>query len=627
MLLKSIIPFEPVSSTEIPDGEEWIAQIKWDGVRVVTYFDGNSVQLFNRKLNERTAHYPEITSINNYFKGNSVILDGEVIALDINGNPSFHEVMRRDGLRKLDRVNLVRQEVPIFYMIFDILYFNGNWINQRPLHERISILNQCISPTEHIQLVPSIDNPNSLWNVAREHHLEGIVCKNISSPYVINGKDTSWQKIKNYQDIIAVIGGVTYRADTVNSVLLGAYDSVGKLWYIGHCGTGKMTNEDWKMLTNTIDPLKIMNKPFINEPERIKGVQWIQPKLTVKVQFIEWPEGKTLRQPSIQAFTEVPAWECILPMVEQQPQPSIVKKKKKKKTHTDLNELEITHPDKPLWDTPLIQKKEYMKFLYEIFPYISPFLKDRLLTVIRYPHGMFGEPFYQKNAPDYAPEFIQTVESEGIRYIICNNLQTFLWLGNQLAFEFHLPFQTINSKGSPSEIVFDLDPPSKGAFPLAIKAALIIKEVLDSLHLISFVKTSGNKGLQIYLPLPERTYSFDETRLFTAFIAEYLITKDPDSFTVERMKKKRGQRLYVDYVQHAAGKTIIAPYSPRGNPKATVATPLHWDEVREGLTMENFQITTILDRIKKKGNPFESFFDVKKEQNFDPVLDFLKARK
>ena len=143
---------------------------------------------------------------------------------------------------------------------------------------------------------------------------------------------------------------------------------------------------------------------------------------------------------------------------------------------------------------------------------------------------------------------------------------------------------------------------------MAIKAALIIKEVLDSLHLISFVKTSGNKGLQIYIPLPEEVYTFDDTRLFTSFIAEFLVTKEPDHFTIERMKKNRGDRLYVDYVQHAEGKTIIAPYSPRGNPKATVATPLFWEEVKEGLKMEKFQIPTLMERLKQTGGPFCRLF-------------------
>ena len=349
----------------------------------------------------------------------------------------------------------------------------------------------------------------------------------------------------------------------------------------------------------------------------MKGVQWIRPEITVKVQFIEWPEGRTLRQPSLHAITNIPASECLLPKNESDHQPI------QKNSKTNQDEWEITHPDKPLWEQPPVNKQEYLNFLQNIYPYIAPFLKDRLLTVIRFPHGIFGEPFYQKNCPDYAPSFVHSRMSEGIDYIVCNNEETFLWLGNQLAFEFHIPFNTINNT-APSEIVFDLDPPSKSDFSLAIKAALMIKEVLDRLNLISFVKTSGSKGLQIYIPLPENRYSFDDTRMFTSFIADYLVTKAPDSFTIERMKKKRNGRLYVDYVQHAKGKTIIAPYSPRGTNAATVATPLYWNEVEEGITMEMFQIPSLIQRLKTNGDPFADFFKAKSEQNFDPVLRFLK---
>jgi bifunctional non-homologous end joining protein LigD len=236
---------------------------------------------------------------------------------------------------------------------------------------------------------------------------------------------------------------------------------------------------------------------------------------------------------------------------------------------------------------------------------------------------MFGEPFYQKNCPEYAPEFVHTHHDDAIDYIVCNNLKTLIWLGNQLAIEYHIPFQTISSKG-PSEIVFDLDPPSKEDFHLAIKAAIMIKEVLDQLNMIGFIKTSGNKGLQIYIPLQENVFSFDDTRLFTSFIADYLISKDPDSFTIERMKKKRGGRLYVDYVQHGEGKTIIAPYSMRGNEHAGVATPLYWEEVHQKLDPKTFTMANALKRIQKQGDPFKNYFQTKAIQPFAPVLKILK---
>lgn len=287
--------------------------------------------------------------------------------------------------------------------------------------------------------------------------------------------------------------------------------------------------------------------------------------------------------------------------------------------------LTLTSLNKPLWPKKKINKAHYLSYLQEISPYFLPFLRNRLLTTIRYPHGMDGEFFYQKNCPDYAPEFIKTKESNEIEYIVCSDLATLIWLGNQLAFEFHIPFQTIHSQG-PSEIVFDLDPPSRQEFLLAVEAALLIKEVLDQLKLVGYVKTSGNKGLQIYIPIPENQYSYEETRRFTQFIAHYLVNKEPKWFTVERYKVKRGKKLYVDYVQHAEGKTIIAPYSPRGNEDALVATPLYWKEVKQTLSPEHFPLESIVQRVKSIDCPFRDFFLQKNKQPFQPVLAWLKEQ-
>lgn len=288
-------------------------------------------------------------------------------------------------------------------------------------------------------------------------------------------------------------------------------------------------------------------------------------------------------------------------------------------------DVAITSLDKPLWPAKGINKLNYLQYLRDISSYMLPFLKERELTVIRYPHGMEGESFFQKNCPDYAPEFVRTHEREDINYIVCSDLATMMWLGNQLAFEFHVAFNTIHSD-IPTDIVFDLDPPSRDEFHLAAEAALMIKEILTKLKLTSFVKTSGNKGLQVYIPLPEDTYRYEETRRFTKFLADYLIEEEPNWFTIERLKKNRGGKLYVDYLQHAEGKTIIAPYSVRGNKEALVATPLEWGEVTRDLRPEQFPIEVIVNRVKQNGCPFAGIPEAKQNQPFDPVLGWLSEK-
>lgn len=286
------------------------------------------------------------------------------------------------------------------------------------------------------------------------------------------------------------------------------------------------------------------------------------------------------------------------------------------------NELVMTSLNKTIYDHPYISKANYLSYLAQISPFMIPFLENKLLTTIRYPHGVPGESFFQKNSPDYAPSFIKTQEQEGNKYIICNDVSTLLWLGNQLAIEFHIPFQTIESTG-PTEIVFDLDPPNKEAFPLAIKAAMEMRPIFESFQLKSYPKVSGSKGIQIHIPIKENSLTYDETRIFTSFIANYLIEKSPDDFTIERFKKKRGTRLYIDYVQHAKGKTIICPYSARGREGATVATPLYWDEVNDDLKIDTFTIPFVLDRLASTICPMNDYF---KQENLTLLQVIAKLK-
>ena len=302
MLLNPVTPMEPKSSDRIPEGEEWIAQIKWDGVRVLTYYDGNEIRLFNRKANERTFHYPELQKIEDYCRASSVILDGEIIALGSDDKPSFHEVMRRDSIRRSENVKQVSKIVPVTYMIFDLLYYGEQWVNDLPLSERMELLANIVRPQPNIQLASSHHDGQVLFKTIKEHGLEGIVMKRKDSRYFIGERKDVWLKVKNYQDLIAIVAGFTLNSGIVNALLLGLYDADGHLWYIGHAGTGRLTKQEWQDLTPLLHSLTSEEQPFVNRPERHRDAYWVKPQLTVKVQYIEWTEGRSLRQPSIQAF-------------------------------------------------------------------------------------------------------------------------------------------------------------------------------------------------------------------------------------------------------------------------------------------------------------------------------------
>jgi bifunctional non-homologous end joining protein LigD len=304
-LLNPVIPMEPKSSDRIPEGEEWIAQIKWDGVRVLTYYDGKEIRLFNRKANERTFHYPELQQIEDYCRASSVILDGEIIALGSDGKPSFPEVMRRDSIGRSSRVKQVSKLVPVAYMIFDLLYYDKKWVNELPLFARMELLSKIIRPQPNIQLVSSHDDGQVLFKTIKEHGLEGIVLKQKDSCYYPGGKKDVWLKVKNYHDLLAVVAGFTLNSGIVNALLLGLYDTDGHLWYIGHAGTGRLSKKEWRDLTPLLHSLSSEEQPFVNRPKRYRDAYWVRPHLTVRVKYMEWTEDKSLRQPSIEAFVDV----------------------------------------------------------------------------------------------------------------------------------------------------------------------------------------------------------------------------------------------------------------------------------------------------------------------------------
>lgn len=309
--MEPIQPMEPLAHNTIPDSEDWIAQVKWDGVRILTYVENGATRLFNRKKHERTMNYPELLDHRSFCKAESVILDGEMIALGADGNPSFHEVMRRDGIRRKDRLSIAREQVRVTYMIFDVIFLNGNWVHQQTFTDRTNMLRSIIKPKDNIQLVRCHDDGKALFEVVIRNGMEGIVLKRKSSPYLL-GKKKEWLKVKNYRDLIAPIGGFTLNKGIVNAVLLGLYDNSGRLIYIGHSGKGKLTNREWRELTDVLKPMAIHDKPFANKPERINGVYWVEPILSVKVKYAEWTSGRSLRQPCIEGFVQVDPKECLI---------------------------------------------------------------------------------------------------------------------------------------------------------------------------------------------------------------------------------------------------------------------------------------------------------------------------
>lgn len=281
------------------------------------------------------------------------------------------------------------------------------------------------------------------------------------------------------------------------------------------------------------------------------------------------------------------------------------------------HELTVSNPEKLLWPEKGITKAIFLQRLAALSPWLLKHCRDRLLTTIRYPDGVNGKSFYQKNCPTPAPDFVETVTSESIDYVNLTSLPVLLWLGNLACLEYHASFDRVSDPAHPTEWVLDLDP-SLEEEPRIMEAALLAGDLLRSLGIASTPKTSGATGVQIIVPLV-KDLTFDELRRIGEFVGTYLADKHPKLFTVERLKKHRGDLIYVDYLQHYQGKTIIAPYSPRARAAASVSTPLHWDEVRRGALITDYHLLNIEERLIREGD----LLDLVPAQSLRPILSFI----
>ncbi len=284
-------------------------------------------------------------------------------------------------------------------------------------------------------------------------------------------------------------------------------------------------------------------------------------------------------------------------------------------------EIAITNPNKLMWEEPRIDKALYLQKLAELAPYLLPYCRNRYLTTIRFPDGALGKSFYQKNAPEPTPHYVRVEPLDQTRYVILDSLPVLLWLGNLACLEFHPSFQEVGST-LPCEWVIDLDP-SVEVEPRMAEAAVIIGDILHSLHIEAVPKTSGATGIQLYVPI-QSGYTFSQLRAIGKFVATYAVQQHPKLFTVERFKKDRGNRIYFDYLQHWQGKTLSSPYTPRARKGAPVSTPLLWEELRsmDRFDPSPYNLITIGERLRQYGDVIAAC----PAQNLDDVLTFLDRR-
>lgn len=294
--------------------------------------------------------------------------------------------------------------------------------------------------------------------------------------------------------------------------------------------------------------------------------------------------------------------------------------KKKYAIEVEGRAIDVSNPEKLLWPEAGITKEGYISSMLELAPYILLYARGRLLTIIRYPDGIHGQSFFQKDCPEYAPEWVNTALNGEIRYILLDSLPTLIWLVTQAALEFHVTFNTVDREDHPTYLVFDLDPSKGQTFEEVIEVGLLIHETLEALSIKSFAKTSGATGLQVYIPVNGR-YDYDTGRQINEFFARYFSQKYPKQITIERIVKNRGKKLYFDYLQMWYTKTIATAYAPRANEKASVSMPVDWSELAS-ISPGDFTLLNSAKLLAEKGDRFKGLLET--DQNLDTILEKIK---
>jgi bifunctional non-homologous end joining protein LigD len=587
--------FSPMLATlvEAPfDSDDWLFEIKWDGFRALAFVKNGQVELKSRNNLSFNNKFPQIVKNLKNIK-DSVILDGEIVVVDSKGKSHFQLIQ-----------NYQKVNGTLCYYVFDLLYKNGMDLRELPLIERKEMLKKYLEVVSQPLILYSnhiFKEGKQFFLAAKKENLEGIIGKKINSIYQ-SSRSRNWVKIKtSLRQEVLICGFTAPRGSRkkIGALIVGLYDQNKQLKYSGHVGGG-FTNAMLDQIYKKLIPLVQRACPFQVTPKVNMPVTWVNPKLIGEVEFSEWTKENIMRHPIFQGLRNDKESQKITKEIPEE----VPVKEFKTNLSTKIKGLELTNLDKIYWPEEKYTKGDLISYYESIAPFILPYLKNRPIMLHRFPDGIEGSDFYQKDIKFAPPSWIQTCrikhEYKVDNYLMINDLQSLLFAVNLGSIDLH-PFmcKKLNLE-KPDFSVIDLDPHDI-SFDKVIEAALSIHEFLDEMEAKHFIKTSGGKGLHILIPLHAK-YDFEQSRLLAEMICYVVHKKLPQTTSMERSPEKRPKKVYLDCLQNRTGQTIVAPYSVRPRLHATVSTPLEWEEVNVKLDVSKFTIKTIPIRLKKIGD-------------------------
>ncbi len=646
------------STADFPfSDEKWLFEPKLDGFRTLAFLNDGKVWLQSRGELNVTKIYPSLVESVKKQPASQLVLDGEIIALDSKGKLCFQCL--QGYFKLINRLPTDKTEPPsaIIYYVFDILYLDGYDLKVISLKQRRELLQRIFTETEDVRLVEYFDADGSkVYHAAIENGLEGVIAKRKDSIYEPGKRSKNWLKIKAVTSDDFVVGGFTKgtgnRAKTFGALMLGYYDDKKNLQPAGDVGSG-FDNDTLLTLRKQLNTIIIKKSPFATKIDQPGESTWVKPEMVVEVKFAEWTRDGRLRAPVFLRVRDDKPATSVHPTKVLVITPESAKTTSIENTNEFedlLNQLDsqqnsfvfeveghkvsLNNLNKVLWPEnngiKALTKRDLIKYLIKVSSYLLPHLKDRPLSLSRYPNGIYGEHFFQKHYQP-VPDFVETVslsshDTPEQEYPLCNNLATLLWLGQITDIELHTWFSRVKSGNDfkadskdtagpdyytnyPDFLIFDIDPYiysgkeasgeepelNRAAFSKTCEIALELKKTLDSFSCPSFVKTSGKTGLHVFIPVM-RQLDFHGIHSAAETLSRFLQQQYPDRITTDWAVEKRTGKVFLDYNQNVRGKTLASIYSPRPSPQASVSIPLRWDEL-DKIYPTDFTILTVPDRI------------------------------
>ncbi|HEY7532662.1 MAG TPA: DNA ligase D, partial [Nitrospiraceae bacterium] len=597
-------PFMLATLAERPvSGKEWLFEIKYDGVRVLASRRKQVVALYGRSGQEMTTRYPELVGALRALPVQTFLIDGEIVALDESGKPSFGRLQARMHLTNPRDIERAVAAVPVIGIFFDCLALDGHDLRRLPLLARKECLRLLLPPLGPVHYGDHVnEHGEAFFEAVCVERLEGIVAKKGNSIYV-GGRSQDWIKVKCLRRQEFVIGGYTDPQGArayFGALHIGIYDGP-PLRYVSKVGTG-FDEASLKSLWDALQPLGRPTPPFAIDAPTGRGHHWVEPTLVCEVRFTEWTKDGGIRHPVFLGLrTDKRPEECRreAPVEIAAPVPSPA-------STPARAEVKISNPNKIFWPKDGYTKADLITYYVAVAPFLLPYLRERPVVLTRYPDGIAGKSFFQKDAPKFTPAWVHTeriyskdAERE-IDYFIVDDVETLRYVINLGTIPLHLWSARLGSLDRPDWLILDLDP--KGApFTDVVKVARQLHRILDDIGLPNYVKTSGATGLHVLIPLGAR-YTHEEARSFARLLALLGAEAMPDLATLARPIRAREGKVYIDFGQNGHGRTIVAPFSVRPLPGAPASCPLPWEMVTARLDPGRFTIKTLPAQMEKTGD-------------------------